>query len=201
MIRISCSALLAGAVISLLPGCTAQSTPATRNANVVSAVDDPLGNLHGDPSRSFLDIVHAEAALHDDTYTFSADVAAPFPRQEDMVGKRLDIIWFVDIDRNRNTGQSSLGNDYNIHLWLTENGWRSSWYKLSPVSKADGVEVADRDFKISVKDRKAELSFPKSYLPSDAFDWWAFSSTQNAPQWLPITSNPEAARGTLVVPH
>ncbi len=161
------------------------------------AVRDSVGNLRGDQSRSFLDIVQADVRLQHDTYTLSVVVAASFPDAAEMVDKRLDIIWLVDIDRNTETGQSELGNDYNIHLYLSEDGWRSSWYKVTPTSQADGVAVAQQDFSINVKGTKADLSFPRSYLPSDSFDWWAYSGTLNAPNWPPMTENPHTLRSTF----
>ena len=162
-----------------------------------NVVADPVGNLRGDSARSFLDIVQAALKLEDDTYTFSVVMADAFPPKEAMVDKRIDIIWFVDIDRNRRTGQSGLGNEYNIHLALTRRGWHWIWYKVTQASRADGVKISRADLRISVHSNEASLSFPKSYLPSESFDWWAYAGTLNAPKWPPRTENPDTARATF----
>ena len=165
-----------------------------------TSISDPVGNLQGDQSRSFLDIVQVGVALQEETYAFSVQVDTAFPSVYDMTDKRLDIIWYVNIDRDLSTGQTKEGNDYNIHLFLDKNGWRSAWYKVSDKSKADGVTVAQRDFKIEVKGDKAVLSFPKLYLPSEDFEWWAFCGTLNAPKWQPKTENPHTMVSTFSIP-
>ena len=164
-----------------------------------STISDPKSNLYGDQTRTFLDILESNLTLTGNTYTFDVVMAGAFPLPITMPKRRLDIIWFVDIDRNKSTGQSSSGNDYNIHLFLDEHGWHSSWYKVSNKSKNDGIKIVRDDLKISIKGNNASLSFPKSYLPSKSFDWWLNSGTGNAPKWLPRTGNPHTERATFIL--
>jgi hypothetical protein len=166
-------------------------------AQTQSAILDPPSNLQGDQARTFLDIVESDLILKDDFYTFTVIMSSPFPSILNMKDRRIDIIWFVDIDRNKRTGQSHMGNDYNIHIYLSENGWRSSWYKVTEKSRNDGIQVETKDFRINVKGNRASLSFPKFYLPSNSFDWWVYAGTGNSPNWIPIAENPHTERATF----
>ena len=165
-----------------------------------TTVADPQGNLEGDPARAYLDILHADLTLDNDTYTLSIDTAAPFPAPEAMAHKRLDIIWLIDIDRLRHSGQSPLGNDYNLHLYLTKSGWATEWFKVSQVARLDDITIDKKDIKVQVDGAHAAISFPEHYLPSDSFDWWAYAGTLNAPKWRPETHNPKTTRSTFTAP-
>jgi serine/threonine protein kinase len=156
---------------------------------------DPANNLTGDTNRSFMDILQTTIRTEGDNYVFEALTAAPFPSASEMAGgKRFDFMWFVDIDKQRSTGQSDLGNDYNIHLFLDETGWHFAWYKVSPVSEHDGITIAEWDFRPRIERARAALIFPKRYLPARSFEMWATCSSLNAPKWPPLTENPPTAR-------
>ncbi len=158
-------------------------------------VSDPAGNLSGDPNRGFMDIVETSLWDGDTEFTLEVRMAAPFPTAREMAGgKRFDVIWFVDIDRNRATGQSANGNDYNIHLVLDEAWWHYEWYKVSPVSQADGIRILPSAFSIDEVGDRARLTFPKAYLPSQSFEIWAICFSANAPSWTPLTQNPPTLR-------
>jgi hypothetical protein len=106
-------------------------------------------------------------------------------------------VWFVDIDRNRATGQNRSGNDYNIHLWCSnKSAWHPSWFKTSDASKQDGIKVDLKKIIIHVKDNTATLIFPKYYLPSDQFDWWVNTGT-NPNEGPSAARNPPTQRGTF----
>jgi hypothetical protein len=164
----------------------------------VSIVTDPPGNLTGDVSRRFLDILEASVKRKDGRYVFSVVTAEAFPKPDEMKeGQCLDVIWFVDVDCDRSTGQSDLGNDYNIHLFLDKGGWQPRFYRVSPVAERDQVDVRNEDFIIDVRGREVSLSFPVSYLQRNTFDWWVVSTTRNAPAWPPLTENPDMQRATF----
>lgn len=162
-------------------------------------VRDPKGNLRGDRSRVYLDILQADLALGQGRYTLTVQTAGPFPEPATMANKRIDIICFVDIDRNIGTGQSSLGYEYLINLHLDGDGWNVGWNKTSDSSQKDGVPISPEDVQIEVEGANASLSFPKHYLPADLFDWWVYCGAPNAPNWPPTTQNPATARTTFAV--
>lgn len=183
-------------------GCMSpQSRPSARD--ISSSLEDPRGNLQGDPSRSYMDIVGAEVKLQDDTYVLSVRLASSVPDLKDMIGKRIDLCWFIDIDRDRSTGQiEGWGNDYNIDVWITgEYGVRSVWAKVSDKAKTDGIEVVAGELIPSVRGNTVSLSFPKRLLPSRSFDWWVNCSSGCATNWLPVTENPITARATFALPQ
>ena len=66
-----------------------------------------------------IDLKTLETGLYEERqrYTFTAKLDQPLPNPEDLSGGgRVDFIWFIDADGKEATGQSHLGNDYNIHL-------------------------------------------------------------------------------------
>jgi hypothetical protein len=162
-----------------------------------STISDLKHNLIGDQSRTFVDIVQCGMILKGSLYTFNVIMDDSFPSPKVMKDKRIDIILHIDIDCDSNTGQTSLRNDYNIHLYLNEHGWYSSWYKVSQKSKHDGIRINMKEFRIDVKGNKASLSFPKFYLPSNSFEWCVSSSTGNSVNWHPPTSNLHTPRATF----
>ena len=164
---------------------------------------DPASNLTGDTTRKFMDILETSIRTEGDYYVLDVLTAGPFPAATDMKGgKRFDFIWFVDIDKNRSTGQTPLGNDYNIHLLLDETGWGARWYKVSPVSEKDGIEIHPDDFRIRVAGARANMIFSKRYLPRETFEMWATCTTANAKDWGPLTENPLTPRASFTFgPH
>lgn len=161
-------------------------------------IPDPQGNLSGDTNRTFMDIVATTIRAEGTNLTLDVQMAAPLPTAAQMAGgKRFDVIWFVDIDRNRATGQSADGNDYNIHVFLDTTGWHYWWFKVSSVSQADGIVNLASAFKIGVLGDRATLTFPRIYLPSHSFEMWATCLSGNAPSWTPYTQNPNTARAVF----
>jgi len=159
-------------------------------------IPDPQGNLIGDTTRTFMDIVATTLRPEGTNFTLDVQMAGPFPSAAQMDGgKRFDVMWFVDIDRNRATGLE--GNDYNIHLYLDQNGWHYWWLKSSSVSQADGIVNVASAFKITVVGDRATLTFPQTYLPSHSFEMWAGCFSGNAPSWTPITGSPNTARAVF----
>ncbi len=125
-------------------------------------------------------------------FRVTADRVLPEPKQL-RGGGRIDIIWFVDADNNQETGQSHLGNDYNIHLSLDEFGWRADIIPVSPVALEKILQDSYSEIKFKVNGLKAEISFPTSFLPQDSFSWWLDASSLNASDnWrslLPFTAS------------
>jgi hypothetical protein len=162
------------------------------------AIVDPASNLTGDPMRTFMDILETTIRADGDNFVLEVLTAAPFPSPSEMAGgKRFDFIWFIDIDKNQKTGQSDRGNDYNIHLFLAESGWETSWYKVSSISENDGVTIHPDEIKIGIDGHRATLTFPKRYLPSKSFKMWASCFTGNAEKWPPLTENPHTQTGVF----
>ncbi|MHC1766694.1 MAG: hypothetical protein AB9869_20710 [Verrucomicrobiia bacterium] len=184
-------------LVRLLAWCCAAvfCMPAPTRAELV--ILDPQGNLSGDPARAFMDILETSIRTVGSNFVFEVQMAAPFPSVAQMAGgKRFDVIWFIDIDRNRATGQSPEGNDYNIHLYLDETGWHYLWFKVSPVSQADGIGISDSGFQIAISGDRATLTIPEAYLPGRSFDMWATCFSGNARDWPPVTWNPPTGRAT-----
>ena len=174
-----------------LGGCT--STPANDRA-----ILDPRGNLNGDPTRTYMDILSASVGEEEGFYAFSVRAASRFPEPRDMAGgKRVDFIWFVDADRNKSTGQSANGNDYNLHLYLDETGWHPMVAPVSEAAKKHGMSPLPTDCQFRVKGTTATLLVPAKALPASEFDWWVWSMTQNAPGWPPVTENPATQHATF----
>ena len=158
-------------------------------------IRDPAGNLSGDPNRGFMDIVETTLWDGDTEFILEVRMAAPFPTAREMAGgKRFDVVWLVDIDRNRATGQSPEGDDYNIHLLLDETGWHFLWSKLTLVSRADGIWTLPSAFSIDVAGDRARLTFPKAYLPSQSFEILAVCF--GASDWTPKTQHPPTRRAS-----
>ena len=182
-------------------GCAGSVQPAvvSKPASGGPPIVDPAGNLSGDSTRKFMDILETTIRAEGDYYVLDVAVAGPFPNGADMTkGKRFDFMWFIDIDRDRSTGQSPLGNDYNIHLFLTESGWDAAWYKVSSVAENDGIDVHREDFRIRVSGTRANLIFPRRYLPRTSFEMWALCNNRNAPGWTPTTENPATHRASFL---
>ncbi len=161
-----------------------------------ASIIDPASNLTGDTTREFMDILEVTVKSDEDHFVFEMLTAAPFPDPSEMTdGKRFDLIWFVDIDQNRSTGQGDGGNDYNIHLFLKESGWEVAWHKVSSIAENDGISIQPDEFKIDVDGRRASFTFPKRYFPSDSFEIWASGFTGNA--WPSRTDQPQTARAVF----
>ena len=161
-------------------------------------ISDPQGNLSGDSTRAFMDIIATTIRSEGSNLVLDVQMAAPFPTAVQMAGgKRFDVIWFVDVDRNLATGQTASGNDYNIHLYLDETGWHHYWFKVSSVSQADRIVNSPSAFKIASSGDRATLTFPQSYLPSHSFEMWATCFSANAPTWTPVTQNPATSRAVF----
>ena len=94
--------------------------------------------------------------------------------------------------------QRSGENDYNIHLFLCANRWGHYFVPITDAARATSGSIAHENFRISVEENKASLSFPESYLGVEAFEWWIISSTINSPEWPPKTGNPSSKIETFV---
>lgn len=165
-----------------------------------STVTDPEGNLVGDRERGSIDIIEATVELRNERYCFTVTTAKPFPKREDLTGgKRLDFIWFIDIDRNKATSAfaDGAGQDYHVHLFFQESGWGANWLKGDDVARQDGIQIQYNKFDFSAEDRRAGMSFPARYLPSKEFDWWIAATTRNSTNWLPITEHPATTHATF----
>ena len=162
-----------------------------------SVVSDPEGDLYGDKSRKYLDIVEASIKREGGEYVLTAVAAEPFP---DQLGsdQRFDLIWYINMDRDHRTGATKRGNDYNIHLFLCANRWGHYFVPITDAARATSGSIAHENFRISVEENKASLSFPESYLGVEAFEWWIISSTINSPEWPPKTGNPSSKIETFV---
>jgi hypothetical protein len=193
-------ALASLVLVVLGAGCT---TPVQTITNAVPGsggppIIDSASNLTGDTTRKFMDILETTIRAEGDYYVLDVVTAAAFPSPADMThGKRFDFMWFIDIDRNRTTGQSAAGNDYNVHLFLTEAGWDTAWYKVSSISENDGIAISRDDFRIRIAGSRANLIFPKRYLPRTSFELWALCNNRNAPSWTPVTENPPTKRASF----
>ncbi|MFP4058666.1 MAG: protein kinase domain-containing protein [Candidatus Brocadiia bacterium] len=180
-----------------LSGLTPAAEARRRPKLLKQTVQDPAGNLEGDKTRRYMDVLEASVAREGPTYTFTVVVAAPFPTRQEMIegGKRFDFIWWIDIDRNVDTGQSVSGNDYNIHIVFSPNGrWRPLLLRVSDVALAHDVAVSPEEVVIDARERTVSLSFPARFLASDHFDWWVTCWSRNAPYWTPVTTNPATPR-------
>jgi len=125
----------------------------------------------------------------------SADRSLPSPQQLSG-GGRIDFIWFIDADKRRDTGQSSRGNDYNIHLFVDEEGWGAIIFPVSDIALSDEVNRRRSELSFTVEGQNAEISFPMSILPNDSFRWWLEVSSLNAsPEWR------NALRFTVSIPE
>lgn len=156
------------------------------------ALHDPAGNLTGDTARGYVDVLEARVSEEDDSLVLEVEVAEPFPTPADMrAGQWVDYIWLVDIDRDPSTGQFEFGNDYNVHIELNPQGWHHQFIKVSTVSQRDGIEATPDAFSVQVDGTRAKLTFPRRYLPAEAFDWRLLATTDNSSaEWDPVTVNP-----------
>jgi serine/threonine protein kinase len=164
----------------------------------VSEIIDPKGNLMGNTQKTYLDIIKASVYEEGDNCVLTVTTTDGFPAPKQLgADDTFTFIWFVDIDRNRATGQTREGNDYNIRLWCSnKRTWSTSWFNTTEASKRDGIKVDLKKIIINVQDNAAMLIFPKYYLPSDQFDWWVNSGTR--PNNFPsATRNPPTQRGTF----
>lgn len=165
----------------------------------IYVISDPTGNLSGDHGRTFLDVTNIFIRNIGENYQFEVSVVGGLPTPQEMTeGRKIDFIWIVDADRSTNTFQfPNLGNDYNIHVTLNENGWQTQWVKVSELSVNDNILIDPKVFKIQAGSNHVALLFPKSYLPTRSFDLELDASNQNSRNWLPITRNPLTQRTTI----
>ncbi|MCX6910614.1 MAG: serine/threonine-protein kinase [Verrucomicrobia bacterium] len=176
------------------PKTDANEIPAAR-----SVITDRRGNLKGERSRQFVDIVEASVERRGNEYVLSMTMAAPFPPQDQMQGKPTTLTWFIDLDRNPKTGQQSkggFGRDYNIHLRYGETGWRPDFFKVSDVSKGAKTPRDLSAIRIEVNGTTARLRVPVSFIAGQTFDWFA-DAVCGGPKNPPRTSNPRTARATF----
>jgi len=168
---------------------------------------DPPGNLTGEPpgnptndqTRAFMDIVGATALAEGTNCALTVVVAAPLPTSLQMTnGKRFDFIFWIDGDQNLGTGQGPAGNDYNLHLYLDENGWSVWWGKVSTFSENDGITIDGSKFQFRVAGNRASLIFPKYFLPRSAFGMWLSCHSGIAQNWDPMTQQLWTAREEFV---
>jgi len=161
------------------------------------AAIDPNGNPDGDPTRGFMDILACTALAEGTNYVFTVQVAAPFPSPSLMTDKRVDYIFFIDADRNQSTGQSSDGNDYNVHLFLQLDGWGAWWGKVTPASENDGINIDYAKFQFRIAGDRAALVFPQYFLPTNSFEMWMASHNGVVTNWIPFTKHPSTDRGVF----
>jgi len=171
--------------------------PIAKETNI-SEIIDPKGNLQGNTQKAYLDIVKASVYEEGKNCVFTLTMADDFPAPKQLGNDdTFTLIWFVDIDRNRATGQGRSGNDYNIHLWCSnKRAWHTSWFKTTEASKQDGITIDREKIIIHIKDNAATLIFPRNYLPSDQIDWWVNSGTRPN-KGSSAASNPQTQRGTF----
>lgn len=163
--------------------------------NVPNGVPDARKNLIGDKTRTYMDIVEASVQAEGDHFAFTVKTASRMPGPRDFAGgKRVDFIWLVDADRNTTTGQDKSGNDYNLHLFMNETGWHTSVNAVSELSKAVGNTPAQDVCAYRIDDTSLTLLVPQRTFPDVFFDWWAWSTTENAADWVPVTENPVTKR-------
>jgi len=171
--------------------------------SISDSITDPSGNLNalGDPDRTYIDIIEASIVLEGGQYTLTANVATAFPLAADMTGKRIDILFWVDIDNDVATTQpeTGFGNDYNIHLFLDDQGWQHWFLKVDSLSSNDEITYTASDFVVSASGSTATMTFPARYLapPESEFAWWVSTGTGNAPAWTPYTENPATAHSVF----
>jgi ketosteroid isomerase-like protein len=164
----------------------------------VSEISDPPGNLQGNVQKTYLDIIKASVYEEGEDLIFTVTMNDSFPDPKQLgIDDSFTIIWFVDSDRSRVTGQGNNGNDYNIHLSCSSvRGWFASWFKTSIVSENDGITVDRNKLTFHVKANTAMLLVPKSYISSREFDWWINAWTR--PSKVPnAASNPSTERATF----
>ncbi|MFC1736454.1 SUMF1/EgtB/PvdO family nonheme iron enzyme [Candidatus Hydrogenedentota bacterium] len=176
-------------------------SPADTDADrqTASVIADLRGNLDGQEELGFIDIVEGRLEKHSNNYTLTITTAEPFPDLSELSeGKIVDYVCYIDIDRDMDTAQhKNKGNDYNIHLHLSESGWGHIFAAVTEISQDDGVERSDEDFHISNTSNSVSLTFPVEYLPSEVFDWMPWSTTARSAESVIITGNPQTRRATF----
>lgn len=158
---------------------------------------DPNGDPNGDATRGFMDILSFTALPEGTNYAFTMQVAAPFPSLSVMTNKRVDYIFFIDADRNQSTGQSSDGNDYNVHLFLQNDGWGAWWGKVTTASENDGIDIDYSKFQFRIAGDRATLVFPRYFLPTNSFEMYMVSHNGVVTNWIPFTQQPKTDRGVF----
>jgi hypothetical protein len=140
-------------------------------------------------------VLRASVEMSDDGYfvlSVNADRVLPQP-EELSDGGRIDFIWFVDVDTNRETGQFASGNDFNIHVVITESGWSTEIFPVSSAAIASEEERrAFEDIEVEIFEISFKLSVPESVFFNDPnFRWWLEASGKNAsPEWQETLSFP-----------
>jgi hypothetical protein len=153
------------------------------------------GNLAGDRTRTYMDIVQATVQPEGTDFAFSVKTASRMPDPREFSGgKRVDFIWWVDADRNTTTGQSKNGNDYNLHLYIDETGWHTYVAAVSAIAEAHNKTPQPQECRYRADGMTLTLLVPQKTFPDSHFDWWATSMTGNAPDWQPLTENPPTKR-------
>jgi len=184
------SGILTLIAVIIVGGCQSLDAP-------VLSIPDARNNLTGDSTLAFLDIVESSVHREGDFFAFTVKTAAPAPGAELMAGgRRVDFIWFVDADKNQTTGQTESGNDFNLHLWLDQNGWHEAVYPVSDIAIGRKAPTNPSGLSNRVTNESIVLLVPVSTFPEAEFEWWAKSTTMNSPDWQPVTENPATRRAS-----
>ncbi|NUM52418.1 MAG: hypothetical protein HUU46_02120 [Candidatus Hydrogenedentes bacterium] len=174
--------------IGVIAGCATLKDPP-------NGVTDIRGNLIGDHTRTYMDIVQAAVRAEGTDFAFSVETVSRMPSPAEFAGgKRVDFIWFVDADRNTKTGQNETGNDYNIHLYMDAAGWNIMVIPVSELASAHGNLPRADSCRYTIDGTTLTVYVPQRTFPDAHFDWWAWSMTGNAPDWPPYTENPVTKR-------
>ena len=191
-----------GAIVKILEG------PVCADGYVYWKVQSPLipggtgWTAEGDGKDYYLTTNHlllstktdlkASVKIEGDRYVFQIVADRVFPDPAQLTGGgRIDFIWSVDADMNRNTGQSQRGNDYNLYLTLSEYEWIADIYAVSPIALEKEVQDRYAEIQYQVNGQQAEISFPVSFFPQNSFTWWLeVTSTNSSMGWQDILKYP-----------
>jgi hypothetical protein len=171
------------------PYVSVHSVPTSTVSIPTSTVSIPYAMLLTTPT-----VLRVSAEMVDDYYVLTVNADRVLPEPEELSdGGRIDFVWFVDVDNNKETGQTSRGNDFNIHAYINEFGWAT---QVFPVSSSAIATEEDRrafeDVEVDVFDTSFKLSVPASVLfHVTTFNWSleAFGS-KSTPEWQEILAFP-----------
>lgn len=159
------------------------SLPAENNESLSTVIrtTDPAGNLSGDATRTFLDLVQIELKPHFRGRTLILFLAGPLPDPASLLGTGLRFtIEFRDIPCDNLTTSAR----HHLDLRLTPSHW--DWNLKSAVS-----DVADQINAVSLE---SDSQIIRLHLPEALFTRISCLSvsatTEDYPKWLPITTHP-----------
>jgi len=142
-----------------------------------------LSDLVQPEVEAFVDITSAWVEKDGSSLTFVLELRGNGPDPADFTepDTGMTYIWLVDADNNPNTGQSWVGNDFNVRVVVSNNpNWAGGFVDVVGAMGGGGsgtVQVADNLVKITIE--KSQIGSPDYFSWRSDAAYWVNGPTQS----------------------